>query len=456
MKRIVFTTAVLLLAAFSAMAQNNAKGYYKDVLLDGGIALTSKSFIPSTIYLDLSTQFFLSAKGTKQDPYTKTDTLLQNAIFVGSEHDENGYLLYPDGAPRFRVLYVNGGSSFAHGKSIGEEGRENIRQFILSGGSYVGTCAGSALSSKGVLWDNGYRDEESYFAIWPGVIRRSELGKTYTGMNIPRRSPLLRYYKYGNDLHLDSLYHNLGNHAYKGLDFPAGTEVLATYETDTLHLKRAIAGEPSVWAYKPYENSGREVMCGSHPESIAYGERLHLMSAMLLYAMDGNGYQTVKGELQSGEERVMDRSTHDHDPAFTKIGDKQYHHFLVRVPKKTKTLRIYLKAVPAVSTESVAASADSTAKAASAGTGQPQAPKEPDLFVFARRGKFAYKGESDAQDLSSGIGKVVTINNPKAGNWYISVFCNTIVETEETRYGTVYTGNLEVLNGVPYIIEAEY
>ena len=82
MKRIVFTTAVLLLAAFSAMAQNNAKGYYKDVLLDGGIALTSKSFIPSTIYLDLSTQFFLSAKGTKQDPYTKTDTLLQNAIFV--------------------------------------------------------------------------------------------------------------------------------------------------------------------------------------------------------------------------------------------------------------------------------------------------------------------------------------------------------------------------------------
>ena len=59
MKRIVFTTAVLLLAAFSAMAQNNAKGYYKDVLLDGGIALTSKSFIPSTIYLDLSTQFLL-------------------------------------------------------------------------------------------------------------------------------------------------------------------------------------------------------------------------------------------------------------------------------------------------------------------------------------------------------------------------------------------------------------
>lgn len=433
-KHILIITSVLL-AALPVAAQNNTKGYYKDVLLDGGIALSSKSFIPSTTYLDLSTQFFLSAKGTKDDPYTREDTLLQQSIFTGNEHDENGYLLYPDGAPRFRVLYVNGGSSFAHGKSVGEEGRENIRRFILAGGSYVGTCAGSALSSKGVLWDNGYRQEESYFAIWPGVIRRSELSRTYTGMNIPRRSPLLKYFDFGKDLHLDSLYHNLGNHAYKGLDFPSGTEILATYETDTLHIKRAIAGEPSIWAYKPYQNSGREVMCGSHPESIAYGERLHLMSAMLLYAMDGNGYQTVKGELANKEERVMDRSTHDLDPAFTKIGDKQYHHFLVKVPKKTKTLRITLKPV--------CNQADSTAK-------------EPDLYLFARRGKFAYKGESDAQDLSKGIGKVIVIDRPKAGNWYVSVFCDTTVETQETRYGTVYTGNLEVLNGVPYTVLVEY
>jgi len=436
MKKILLSLTVIILAAMSAAAQDNTKGYYKDVMLDGGIGLSSKTFIPSTIYLDLSTDWLLSSKGNKEDPYTKEDTLYQNSVFTGNEHDENGYLLYPDGAPRFRVLYVNGGSSFTHGKTVGEQGRENLRQFILNGGSYVGTCAGSALSSKGVIWDDGYRDQEDYFAIWPGVIRRSELNKTYLGMNIPRKSPLLKYYKFEGDLHVDSLYHNLGNHAYRALDYPTGTEILATYETDTLNLKRVIAGEPSIWAYKPYENSGREVMCGSHPESIAYGERLHLMSAMLRYAMDGNGYPNLKAELSNGVERVMDRSTHDHEPELTKIGDKQYHHFMVKVPKKTKVMRITLEAVPGTYSDSTLT--------------------EPDLFIFAKRGKFAYKAESDAQDLSSGIGKTVVIKNPKAGNWYVSVFCNTTVDTEETKYGTLYKGRLDVLNGVPYIIRVEY
>ena len=152
--------------------------------------------------------------------------------------------------------------------------------------------------------------------------------------------------------------------------------------------------------------------------------------------MDGNGYPTVKAELSNGEERVMDRSTHDNQPELTKIGDKQYHHFLVRVPKKAKSLTITLRAVPSTQTDSTY--------------------KEPDLFLFAHRGKFAYKGESDIQNISNGIGKTITINKPKSGDWYISVFCNTTVDTEETKYGTRYTGRLDVLNGVPYIIQAEY
>lgn len=434
MKRSLLFATVMLLAVCSASAQNNTKGYYRDVLIDGGIGLSSKWYIPATIYLDLSTHTLLSVTDDKD--YSSLDTLYQNSVFIGNEYDENGYLLYPDGAPRFRVLYVNGGSSFAHGKSVGEKGRENIMQFILNGGSYVGTCAGSALSSKGVIWDEGFRRQEEYFAIWPGVIRRSEANKIYTGMNFPKKSPLLKYYDFGGDLHIDSLLHNLGNHAYRELDWPAGTEILATYETDTLNLERKIGGEPSIWAYRPTANSGREVMCGSHPESIPYGERLHLMSAMLQYAMDGNGYPTVKAELSNGEERVMDRSTHDNQPELTKIGDKQYHHFLVRVPKKAKSLTITLKAVPSTQTDSTY--------------------KEPDLFLFAHRGKFAYKGESDIQNISNGIGKTITIHKPKSGDWYISVFCNTTVDTEETKYGTRYTGRLDVLNGVPYIIQVEY
>ena len=203
MKRILSVAVIMLLTVLNISAQNNTKGYYGDVLIDGGIGLSSKWYIPATIYLDLTKHTLLSVKDDKD--YSSLDTLYQNSVFIGNEYDENGYLLYPDGAPRFRVLYVNGGSSFSHGRSVGEEGRRNIMQFILNGGSYVGTCAGSALSSKGVIWDNGFRIQEEYFAIWPGVIRRSEASRIYTGMNIPKKSPLLRYYDFGGDLHLDSL-----------------------------------------------------------------------------------------------------------------------------------------------------------------------------------------------------------------------------------------------------------
>lgn len=43
---------------------------------------------------------------------------------------------------------------------------------------------------------------------------------------------------------------------------------------------------------------------------------------------------------------------------------------------------------------------------------------------------------------------------PRRGTLYLSVFCNTTVDTVETKWGTQYTGRLDVLNGVPYGITA--
>ena len=42
---------------------------------------------------------------------------------------------------------------------------------------------------------------------------------------------------------------------------------------------------------------------------------------------------------------------------------------------------------------------------------------------------------------------------PKAGTMYISVFCDTTVDTVKSPNGTQYTGRVDVLNGVPYTIE---
>ncbi len=420
----------LLLVCNLVSAQTNSKGYYKDIFNDGGMHVTSRSDLPAVRYLDLSMESFTSAKGEDDEPLTTIDSIFQKQLFIGSDMDENGILLYPDGAPRFRVLYVNGGSSFSHGESLGEEGISHIRQFMANGGSYVGTCAGSALSSKGIWRDKYFQPQKHYFGIWPGAIRRTELAKSYTGMNIPNNSPLLRYYNMGNDLHIDSMRHNLGNHAYRKFDFPKGTEILATYETDTMNLKRAINGEPSIWAYKPSATSGRAVMCGSHPEAITSGERLHVMSAMLRYALDGNGTPSVKATLKIGDSITINKSTHDNQPALTKIGDKQYHHFKFFVPTKTEKITITLSSLPGYSNY--------------------------DLYLFARKGNLAFKGESDVQEMSFGIDKKIDIIRPASGNWYISVFCDTTVDTIQTKYGTQYTGRLDVLNGVPYAIKVEY
>ena len=88
-------TLSLLGMVWPLRAQTGSEGYYKDVFMDSGIRLTSKSDLPVTRYLDLTMERFISAV-TKE--LTAVDTVLQYATFAGSPIDENGVLLYPDGA----------------------------------------------------------------------------------------------------------------------------------------------------------------------------------------------------------------------------------------------------------------------------------------------------------------------------------------------------------------------
>ena len=75
-----------------------------------------------------------------------------------------------------------------------------------------------------------------------------------------------------------------------------------------------------------------------------------------------------------------------------------------------------------------------------------------DLFLLATPGRFAYLEEALYKNTALGCDKKLVIDHPKAGDYYLSVFCNTTVETKETLYGTQYTGRTDVLNGVPYSI----
>lgn len=443
MKRVLLFTFVVALMglvnpvnATSRSREKNRKevlsrgrGYYRDIFMDGGIALTSRYYLPATRYLGLTIDYFASAK---TDKLTQKDTLLQANIFCGSEEDTNGWLLYPDGAPRFRVIYVNGGKSGTHARSLTEQGRERLREYIANGGSYVGTCAGAYMATSGAFRPDGsIRNADAYLALWPGYAKPTRLLKARPTLTIAKRSPLLRYFDFGNDKVVAEVYHNGGCSAYGSKDgvMPKGTEYLAYYKfknTDRVQID----GRVAVWAYKPTDQSGRVVMCGSHPEGVSEGERLEFMSAMLLYAMDGNPQPRLKGKLKAGEVREMNKSTEDKDPDYTKIGDRQYHHFTIEVPRGCKRAVVSLDGY--------------------------ENAKRFDLTLCAKRGEFAFHDNTLHKIVSRGCKKSLVLERPKSGKWYVSVYCETAVTSLRGKYGSRYTGRVNVLNGVPYKISVKY
>ena len=157
------------------------RGYYKDIFMDAGIYLTHRTTLHAATYLGLSLEYINVAAN---DDLTKRDTLYQKKIVVGDDNDLNGVLVYPDGEPRFRTYYCNGGQSTKHGRSMGADGRNAIRNYFNAGGSYVGTCAGMFFSCEGYDSNENYT---YYLHIFPGHSYHTGMNKTTTDMTFEER-----------------------------------------------------------------------------------------------------------------------------------------------------------------------------------------------------------------------------------------------------------------------------
>jgi len=280
MKRIyiLIFAAALLMGGTECRAQ-----YYKDIFMDGGMYLSSKKTLPCVDYLGLKMERYYSAATKKM---TVQDSLDQLSYFVGSEDDENGVLLYPDGAPRFRMIYVNGGKAASHGRTLSPKGLERVRDFYYAGGSYVGTCAGAYIASKACTYYDTKCEKEfdlntahcrakdfgkvnpKYFMIYPASAMAARMAKSRTDMTIPEESPLLKYFDFGGDNQVDSVYHNGGCFfTIHPEHFPEGAEVCAYYknyeEDEAVRLEKGkfpLTGKISVVAYKNSEKSGRAIL----------------------------------------------------------------------------------------------------------------------------------------------------------------------------------------------------
>jgi hypothetical protein len=171
-----------------------------------------------------------------------------------------------------------------------------------------------------------------------------------------------------------------------------------------------------------------------HPEYAKSGEVMQLLAAAFNYVYDGTAPPHVKASLKNGEVRMMDKSTGDKDPAHTRIGDKQYHHYTVSLPDKSNNLTVTLDADDGY-----------------------------DMNLYIAKDTFALAGGADYADTSKGADKKLVVPSLTSGTWYIGVKCATTVTAKKVQFGSEqqsgayeYSGKLEVLNGVKYSIKAEW
>ncbi|MBQ6161613.1 MAG: hypothetical protein IJK21_03060 [Prevotella sp.] len=383
------------------------KAFYKDVFHDAGAYLTSRTSLPAVSYLKLSYERMTCDAD-------ENSLRWQRELIGGTDEDENGRLLFPDEQPRYKLLFVNGGDSRAHGKSLDVNARDNMRKFVKNGGSYVGTCAGAFLACEGY---DSYDDYPYYLSIWPGKMQHTGISNSKTGMYIMNGSPLLNYYNFGNDNYVADIRHNKGG--YPSI-IPEGTEILAYYDCpdyETVHMR------PSVWSYKANSKEGRIVLEGSHPEEVASGERRDLAASMIRYAIDYVGNVQPKGFLLPGITRNMDFSTSDSIPALTKIGDLQCHHFLAYIPENAYDIKFELSS-----------------------------PTNCQLNIMLSRNTYAFAEDAEFVNDKTGDSKSLSFDTLPAGLWYVAVQNLTTVDGEDGENGQEYKGRTDILNGVPYSI----
>lgn len=424
----------------------SGEGFYKDVLLNGGPGVST----PPTEHLDmLGLQYEVLSAAECNPDYGRF-----RAMLIGCRADEstcrdcvpaefdcsldhNGRLLYPDGAPRFRLMVTGGAASEKFLKPNGQpggypyatcelydpnskwdqgggrhfdyldaitnrfgfDGVRVIQQFYEGGGSFSGFCAGAVMAE--------YLDLQPYYS---GFVedRRWDISID--------RGPLSAYL--GESFLAENIYTEGGSSI--GMQFNGDLEILGKAGLTNL-----------VWAYKADDAHGRVAVSGAHPEQSYKTNGKLLTAALYTYALAGVGKPRIKATLQNGATRLMNAETTDNNPAFTKIGDKQYHHYRIEVGNE-RFIKLELQGEPGY-----------------------------DFNLYLNKGAPAFNSVTAAATKAVGPGadKVLVFDNLSVGTWYVAVECaSTVAITDPSvtnnhpEYNSTYYGSLGVLNGVGYSI----
>ncbi|QDU58084.1 BPL-N domain-containing protein [Aeoliella mucimassa] len=171
---------------------------------------------------------------------------------VGPEQIRQGQL------QNYDVLIVPGGSASSQSKHLQQEGRDEIRHFVESGGGYVGICAGSYLASTHYSWSLGILNAR----VWDRVHWARGTGSVELSLSESGQSTL------GSDDPVVQVHYAQGPLLVRGREADLPTyEVLATYQTEVAKkgaLPGAMEGTHAI--VRSTFGEGRVICYSPHPE----------------------------------------------------------------------------------------------------------------------------------------------------------------------------------------------
>ena len=84
----------------------------------------------------------------------------------------------------YDLVIFCGGRGSKQAEAIGEEGRENVKRFVASGGGYIGICAGAYLATSGYPWSLGLVNARTVSPKWQRGKATVKIELTETGSQI--------------------------------------------------------------------------------------------------------------------------------------------------------------------------------------------------------------------------------------------------------------------------------
>lgn len=98
----------------------------------------------------------------------------------------------------FDVVVFTGGGASTQAKTLGDEGRANVRQFVENGGGYMGICAGAYLACNGFDWAVGVLDAQIVSPKWQRGMGTVEIELNPDGQKLLKQTGKNFEVKYEN------------------------------------------------------------------------------------------------------------------------------------------------------------------------------------------------------------------------------------------------------------------